>query len=247
MKKFLALILALLMTMAVVTGCGDKAPADDDGSGDAAVATDTLVVLSSGAFQGTWDPTGNTILSNKHLEWVVFDHLIRKDADGNHVPGMAESWEYLEDGYTLQIKLREGIKFHDGSDFDAEDVAATIAWTTRPESSRYGDWGCKWESEIVDPLTIKIWPSNKMPCAELYDLLYVDAMLSADDVAAGNLNATMNGTGAYKFVKFENETAYLEAFADYWDPANAAKMPYCEYKYVAEPADEANCYRHAPH
>ncbi|MBQ2782608.1 MAG: hypothetical protein IJE94_05420, partial [Oscillospiraceae bacterium] len=80
MKKFLALILALLMTMAVVTGCGDKAPAADDGSGDAAVATDTLVVLSSGAFQGTWDPTGNTILSNKHLEWVVFDHLIRKDA-----------------------------------------------------------------------------------------------------------------------------------------------------------------------
>lgn len=238
MRKLLALLLALIMSLSLVAcgGSDDEAAADEgeDAATEEVATTDTLVVLSSGAFQGTWDPTGNTILSNKHLEWVVFDHLVRKDADGNHIPGMAESWEYQEDGYTLQVKLRQGIKFHDGSDFDAEDVAATVAWTTRADSSRYGDWGCEWKTEVIDQYTINIWPTNEMPCAELLDLLYVDAMLSADDVANGTLNDTMNGTGPYKFVKFENETAYLEAFDEYWDEAGKAKMPYCEYKYVAE-------------
>ena len=51
MKKFLALFLAMLMTMAVVTGCGSKEP-----DVEVPETTDTLVILSSGAFQGTWDP-----------------------------------------------------------------------------------------------------------------------------------------------------------------------------------------------
>ena len=244
-KRLLALLLALMTIAALFAGCGGDKNVDDsnaggdtasDGDNTASSSTDTLVVLSSGAFQGTWDPTGNTILSNKHLEWVVFDRLVHKDADGNYTPGLAESWEYLEDGYTLQLTLRQGVKFHDGSDFNAEDVAATIEWTTRPESSRVGDWGGKFETEIVDDYTIKLWPESKTPCAELLDLLYADAVLSADDVNNGTLDQTLNGCGPYKFVKYENETCYLEAFADYWDEAGKAKMPYCEYKYVAEPA-----------
>ena len=87
MRKLLALLLALIMSLSLVAcgGSDDEAAADEgeDAATEEVATTDTLVVLSSGAFQGTWDPTGNTILSNKHLEWVVFDHLVRKDADGN--------------------------------------------------------------------------------------------------------------------------------------------------------------------
>ena len=232
MKKVLALLLALVMTLSLVA-CGGYDASEDEGSGDAA-QTDTLVVLSSGAFQGDWDPTNNTILANKHLEWVVFDTLFHKDADGNFVSGLAEDWKWLDDGYTLQIKVREGVTFHDGSDFNAEDVVASVKYLTRPESALASNYGSEFDGEVVDTYTANIWPTDKSPKGNVLDLLYAHAMMSADDIANGTLSTTMNGCGPYKFVKYENETCYLEAFENYWDADNAAKMKYCEYKYVPE-------------
>ena len=233
-KKLLTLLLALLMTLSLVACGNDAAPANEGGEDVAAAPTDTLVVLSSGAFQGDWDPTNNTILANKHLEWVVFDTLFHKDASGNFIPGLAESWEWLEDGYTLQIKVREGVTFHDGSAFDAEDVVASVKYLTRPESALASNYGSEFDGEVVDQYTANIWPTDKSPKGNVLDLLYAHAMMSADDIANKTLSTTMNGCGPYKFVKYENETCYLEAFENYWDTANAAKMKYCEYKYVAE-------------
>ena len=136
MRKLLALLLALIMSMSLVAcgGSDDEAAADD---GDAAVeeTADTLVAYSSGAFQGAWDPTKNSILSNKHLEYQVMDCLLNYDAESNLTPNIAKSWEYLEDGYTLRIYLNEGVKFHDGSELTAEDVVATMVYMTRPDSS----------------------------------------------------------------------------------------------------------------
>ena len=102
MRKLLALLLALVMSMSLIA-CGgsdkDDAVADD---GAATEALDTLVVYSSGAFQGAWDPTKNSILSNKHLEYQVYDCLLNYDGEANLTPNIATSWEYLEDGYTLR-------------------------------------------------------------------------------------------------------------------------------------------------
>ena len=76
MRKILALLLAVLMMSSVLAGCGGSD--DEASSGDAAATetSDTLVVYSSGAFQGAWDPTKNSILSNKHLEYQVLDCLL---------------------------------------------------------------------------------------------------------------------------------------------------------------------------
>ena len=253
MKKRLAFILALALFVMSLAGCGggkdsggeqaetggageSKAGETEKAEGTVSGGGDTLVILSSGAFQGAWDPTGNTILSNKHLEWNVFDRAIHKDAEGNYVPGLCEKWEYQEDGYTLRLYVRQGVKFHDGSDLTAEDVAASVEWTTRPDSARVGDWGGAFKTNVIDDYTVDIWPESETPSANLVDMLTADAILSSDDIANGTLDTTLNGCGAYKFVKYENETCYLEAFEDYWDPENAAKVKYCEYKYVSEPA-----------
>jgi peptide/nickel transport system substrate-binding protein len=55
------------------------------------------------------------------IDWNVFDHLIEADKDGNFVPGLASSWRWLDDR-TLELKLRERVKFHNGEIFDAEIV-----------------------------------------------------------------------------------------------------------------------------
>lgn len=232
--KLMALLLALLMALSLFAGCGSKETAGGEDDSAPAGTKDTLVVLSSGAFQGAWDPTKNSILSNKHLEYQVLDCLLNYDADGNLTPNLAKEWEYLEDGYTLRVHLEEGVKFHDGSDFTADDVVATMVYMTRSDSSRFADYGCQFEAVAVDDYTVDMCPSNHQPLASLLTLLAHDPILSADDIAAGVLDAGINGTGPYKFVKYENETCYLEKFDEYWNPDRAAKTPYCEYKYVAE-------------
>lgn len=52
--------------------------------------------------------------------WLIFDRFIEKDLEGNYYPGLAESWNISEDGLVWNIKLKKGVKFHDGSPFDAE-------------------------------------------------------------------------------------------------------------------------------
>jgi peptide/nickel transport system substrate-binding protein len=57
-----------------------------------------------------------------HVVGNLFNSLLTIDAELNYVPDLAESWDVLEDGKEYVFHLREGVKFHDGSDFDAEAV-----------------------------------------------------------------------------------------------------------------------------
>ena len=199
--------------------------------------SDTLVVYSSGAFAGQWDPTANTILSNKHAEWQSFDHCLYFDPDTKEIgPSVCDEFGYLEDGYTLQLHVREGIKFHDGSDLTAEDIAATLEYTTRPDSGSFSYYAVPLKTEVLDDYTLNVWPENEVCLAGLTTLLCSESILSKDDIENGTLNDGYNGSGPYKFVKYENETIFFEANEDYWDEENKAKIPYVQYKYVAEPA-----------
>ena len=247
MKKVfraLSLFLAVLMLSALVA-CGNNSsnngPNNSNGNntdpGSDAAPKDTLVVLSSEAFSGSWDPAGNTVLANVHLQAVVLSYLVELDYKTHEVvPSLATEWEYCDDGYSMIFHLRDDVTFHDGSKFDAEDVKATVEWMSRPESARGGEWGEQYLVEVIDDYTCRIYPSSEEPRAALLNLLtyYEAGILSSEDVYGGTLNEGLNGTGPYKVVKYENETVYLEAFEDYFDEAKAAKIPKVEFQYVPE-------------
>ncbi len=78
----------------------------------------------------------NNQVSVRHL----FDRLTHSDAQQRLVPGLATEWKAIDDT-TWEFKLRKGVKFHDGSEFTAEDVVATHqaramgARTARPPSA----------------------------------------------------------------------------------------------------------------
>ena len=57
-----------------------------------------------------------------HVQGSLFNSLLTIDAQLNYVPDLAESWDVLEDGKVYVFHLRKGVKFHDGTDFDAEAV-----------------------------------------------------------------------------------------------------------------------------
>jgi len=68
------------------------------------------------------DPHVSPGIQAWHVVGNLFNSLLTIDAELNYVPDLAESWDVLEDGKVYVFHLRKGVKFHDGSDFDAEVV-----------------------------------------------------------------------------------------------------------------------------
>jgi len=82
---------------------------------------------SIGVGQEVPPPRGELRIVDKHpsnwafISWNVFDHLVELDKDGTHVPRLAMGWQWLNDR-TLEVTLRQGVRFHNGEPFDAEIV-----------------------------------------------------------------------------------------------------------------------------
>ncbi|MGE5678375.1 MAG: ABC transporter substrate-binding protein [Pseudomonadota bacterium] len=244
-RKVIAIILTLLMLAGIVSGCKTttsvEAPAQDSSVSEATTAPkdkDTLTMLSAESFTGSWDPTGHTILANIHVEYIVFDRLVNMDMKTLEIsPGLATEWKYLEDGVTLELKLREGVKFHDGTDLDASDVAETIKRFSDKSRVASAWWAEPILTEVVDNLTVRLKPSSGKPYAPLLNNLCFTPILSSDDIKdEKRLMNNLNGTGPYKFVKFENEQCDFVANENYWDKPNAAKIKNFIFRYVADPA-----------
>jgi len=96
-----------------------------------------------------------------NFSWIaanIFDHLVEIDKDGKLVPRLATSWRWLDDR-TLEMTLRQGVKFHNGEVFDAEIVKLNWEENLRlRQPYRSGDyWNFKPGSrlEIIDPYTVR--------------------------------------------------------------------------------------------
>ncbi|MDR1704442.1 MAG: ABC transporter substrate-binding protein [Clostridiales bacterium] len=144
MKKFIALMLTALLVMGIVSGCGT--PANDDGSAAPAVqpadepAEDEPAAepQADGPVQGgtfitvipgdpeTYNPNMAMDEGGGMVAFQMYNNLVMLTSDYDIVPDLAESWEYNEDNTVLTFKLREGVKWHDGEDFTAEDVVFTM-------------------------------------------------------------------------------------------------------------------------
>ena len=81
--------------------------------------------LAMSAPPSSMDPHFFNLFPNINVSDHMFETLVKMDPDSKPIPGLAESWR-LVDELTWEFKLRRGVKFHDGSDFTAEDVAWSI-------------------------------------------------------------------------------------------------------------------------
>lgn len=109
-------------------------------------------------------PRGEIRVVDKHpFNWIsitfnVFEHLMELDKDGKLVPRLATSWQWLDDR-TLQVRLRQNVKFHNGEKFDAEMVKLNWEENTRRRQPHligaYMNFKPGSKLEIVDPQTIR--------------------------------------------------------------------------------------------
>ncbi len=75
---------------------------------------------------GVLDPIATTSYATRTFAYLVYDTLVSMDSEGNFKPQMLESWSVSEDGMTYKFKLRDGLKFSDGTAVTAEDCVASL-------------------------------------------------------------------------------------------------------------------------
>ena len=171
-----------------------------------------------------------------HVLTHLYNNLVRLNlVDGlrSVVPDLAASWEIAEDGLTYTFTLREGVKFHDGEPFSADDVVATFNRILSPPEGVVipirADMSMVSAVEAVDPQTVKFTLSS--PRAYFLYLLAGTTMviLSKKTLEANNNDLrevqVAPGTGAFKFVEYKTAEKWtFERNPEYWDP----ELPYAD-------------------
>lgn len=124
----------------------------------AAMAQDGSGVLRVGRSEepDTLDPHRTTLSVASITMDLIYEPLVRRDYEGNLVPGLAESWEFSNENRTLTFKLKPGVTFHDGTPCDAEAVAWTVARHIDPANASPSAFflGPLERAEAIDPLTV---------------------------------------------------------------------------------------------
>lgn len=179
--------------------------------------------------------------SGSVFERVVFsalcDKLIDLDPQLRYVPQLATEWRWGDDGRSLTLRLREGVRFHDGTPMDAAAVKANLdRYREARESRRKSELRSVSAVEVVDPLTVRLTLSQ--PDAPLLAVLADRAgmMMSPQAIAALGERIHTNPVcaGPFRFVRrVTQEVVELERFPGYWD-AGRIHLDRVEYRPIPD-------------
>jgi peptide/nickel transport system substrate-binding protein len=184
--------------------------------------------------------TGTHAETLKH----VFDTLVWS-GDGLEIePRLAESWKAI-DATTWEFKLKHGVKFHDGSDFTAEDVKFSIARMATPMGPNPTTIYVRRvkETKVVDPYTLHVITDGPAPnLPNDFIRLFIVSHTAAAGLTKDNANEAFNsgkaaiGTGPYKFVSWTPKGDFVaDRFDGYW----GAKEPWARVVRKEIPNDAA--------
>jgi peptide/nickel transport system substrate-binding protein len=189
-------------------------------SGSTAFA-ETQLRIGLGDDPDAMDPTLSRFYTTRIVFAALCDKLFDIDEKANIVPQLALSHETSSDGKTVTLKLRPGVKFHDGEPFNAEAAKYSIERHINMKGSfRKPELAVVDNVEVVDPLTVKL--NLKQPFSPLLSQLTDRAgmMVSpkAAEAAGDKFALKPVCAGPYKFVeRVPQDRIVLEKFADYWN------------------------------
>jgi peptide/nickel transport system substrate-binding protein len=173
------------------------------------------------------DPQFHTLNPNIQVADHFFDAMVAQDENLKPKPALAASWKLVDDTI-WEFKLRPNVKFHDGSDFTAEDVVFTYERIPKVPNSPgpYTIYTRSMKSfEIVDPLTLRIHTNGPAPLLllDLAALPILSKKAMVGSVPEGRTTAEMNagtglvGTGPFKFVEWQRGSRIAgERNDNYW-------------------------------
>ena len=158
----------------------------------------------------------------------IWDSLLYRDpADFSYKPALATSYKWIDDT-TLEFKLREGVKFHNGEPFDADDVVYTFNFISNPDNKILNQRNVKWikNAEKIDQWTVRI--NLKAPFPPAIDFIAGPLPIYPNEyyakVGPKGMNLKPIGTGPYKVVSLEpGKKMVFEANENYWDGSPKGK------------------------
>lgn len=141
-RNYLSLLSLLLIVALVLSACtgDDSTSTDADATDDSTGNDDKTLIFGRGADSIQLDPSKVTDGESIYVTNQIYDTLVRYKEENTEVrPALATEWGTSDDGLTWTFTLREGVKFHDGTDFNAEDVVFNFErWATSGEFIYYG-------------------------------------------------------------------------------------------------------------
>jgi peptide/nickel transport system substrate-binding protein len=167
------------------------------------------------------DPTTSRFYTTRIVFAALCDKLFDIDEKGNIVPQLALSSETSGDGKTVTLKLRSGVKFHDGEPLDAAAVKYSLDRHMNMRGSfRKPELAAVDTVEAVDPLTVKL--NLKQPfsplLAQLTDRAGMVVSPKAAEAAGDKFALKPVCAGPYKFVeRIAQDRIVVDKFADYWN------------------------------
>jgi peptide/nickel transport system substrate-binding protein len=188
----------------------------------------------------TLDPQWNLVGNNTQAMRNIYDTLSARDRNLQLVPSLALSWRAVDDT-TWEYKLRPGVKFHDGSDFTAEDVKFTIArvGSIPGNPNSYAVYvGQIREVVVVDPLTVRFVTNGPAPLlpTNLSNIFILSSRNGPQPNGDFNTGKAAIGTGPFRVVSWQPGSPLVLRRNDaYWGD----RQPWQDVRFVPISRDSA--------
>ncbi|WP_213423795.1 ABC transporter substrate-binding protein [Bhargavaea massiliensis] len=236
MKKGKLWTLAVLLIVSMVlaacqSGNGGEAGTEDESAGESSGGSKTLV-FGRGGDSVSLDPSRVTDGESMKVAANIFETLINfGEQDTTLQPGLAKEWEASEDGLTYTLQLEEGVKFHDGTDFNAEAVVKNFERWANGDADTFPYYQSMFggfkgdESHVIESVTAEgdhtvIFTLKRPQAPFLKNLAMTMFGIGSPDAFEADPEAFGEnpvGTGPFKFVEWKrNDSITIEKNEDYW-------------------------------
>ncbi|MGI8551491.1 MAG: ABC transporter substrate-binding protein, partial [Dehalococcoidia bacterium] len=221
-------------------------------AGDAKPVRGGLLTIGMASDVANLDPLNSTLFVDRLVQYQMYNSLLATDKDLKLLPGLALSWE-TADPLSVVLKLRQGVKFHDGGDLNADAVKFNFdRMLTTPSSPRRTELTGVKSVQAIDPSTVKL--VLDAPFSPLLAQLVDRAGMIVSPAAIQKYGAELTraplgaGTGPYKFVEYKKDDHINLIRNDaYWDKdAAGAALPYLDrlvYRPIVDNSQRLNSLR----
>lgn len=229
MKKMIKMLLAMLVLCTALTGCGGNDSENQGGSVGNNTSNETepqyggTYIMRGSGDPLSFNPNWKTDDMQLPATYNIFNRLVKSTLDNSIQPDLAYDWEFGEDGKQLVFYLRENVKWHDGEDFNSEDVVWTFNKILEGDAYQSASLSNVESVEAIDEYTVQF--NLKNPDASIMSVLsWLGVWIMPEHIYNTDVDWSENdanwhpiGTGPFKFVEYQTGVSIkMEAFDDYW-------------------------------